>query len=206
MTFGGRSSYGTMSPGRHRAFRFALVLLGVLLVMAFPKTRAIATAPFHATKAATAAAADYAGQVGPGRTGFAIAVLNGLHVRATTPDVDAMDVWETSEGGGFGNQAANNPLNINPGTANWPGHPADGAWAFPSEADGITYTITYLHYSNYTRVLAALRDGTSEHAVLQAIVDSPWAASHYAGNQPMQYALAHTTAARAGRASVTLAA
>jgi hypothetical protein len=193
MTFGGRSSYGRMSPGRHRAFRFSLILLGVLLVMAFPQSRHAVTAPFHATRAATAATADYAGPVGPGRTGFAVAVLNGLDVKATTPDVDAMDVWEAAEGGGFGNQAANNPLNINPGTAPWPGHPADGAWAFPSLRDGIDYTIIYLHYSNYTGILAALRNGTSEHAVLYAIVTSPWASSHYAGNKTMQYALTHTS-------------
>jgi len=50
--------------------------------------------------------------------------------------------------------------------------------------------------SNFAGINAALQAGKSEHAVLQAIVSSPWASSHYAGNTEMQSGLRNTTNGR----------
>ena len=88
--------------------------------------------------------------------------------------------WVHAEGGGFGNQAANNPLNVNPGAgAGWPGYNATGAWAFPDAATGLRYTISTVQ--NYPGIQAALRAGDSAQSVCDAIMASPWAASHYDG-------------------------
>jgi hypothetical protein len=79
----------------------------------------------------------------------------------------AVRAWVHAEGGGFGNQAENNPLNVNPGAgAGWP-------------ATGLRYTIATVQ--NYPGIQAALRAGDSAQAVCDAIMASPWAASHYDG-------------------------
>jgi hypothetical protein len=177
--------------------------------MVFPSHHAAAAA---AAPAAPVVSTDYAGPVGAGRAGFARAVLSGSHLPATASNVDAFVIWEAAEGGGFGNQAANNPLNLNPSAAqasSWPGSQADGAWAFNTEAQGIDYTITYLAtYSNYAGIRAAFASGhASVHSILVAIVTSPWASSHYVGNSYMQDELAATAALRTvPRSALTLAA
>lgn len=134
---------------------------------------------------------------GPGRVGWAQSLLRAIGAPQTQANKAAIVVWEVSEGGGFGNQATNNPLNLNPGPgANWPGHNANGAWAFPTAEDGLRETARYLGMPNYIGINAALMSGKNEHAVLQAIVSSPWAASHYAGNNEMQSGLRNTTRGR----------
>jgi len=100
----------------------------------------------------------------------------------TRCDKVAVRVWMSHEGGGFGNQAVGNPLNLNPpaGTG-WPGHQVTGAWAFPSTraglADGLRYTVATV--ANYPGIQAALRAGDNAQAVLTQVEDSPWAQSHY---------------------------
>jgi hypothetical protein len=131
----------------------------------------------------------WTGSVTAGRAEFARELIHGVGARASGAHLAAVEVWELAEGGGFGNQASNNPLNINPGSASWPGYPADGAWAFPTWGDGLSETIAYLKMPNYAGILRALRSRTDEHAVLVEIVASPWAGSHYSGNQVMQQAL-----------------
>lgn len=99
---------------------------------------------------------------------------------ATACNDSAVLAWVTREGGGFGNQAENNPLNVNPGAgAGWPGYDATGAWAFPDAATGLKYTVATVQ--NYPGIQAALRAGDSAQAVCDAIMASPWAASHYDG-------------------------
>lgn len=101
----------------------------------------------------------------------------------TACNLNAVTEWEAREGGGFGNQAAYNPLNVNPGPgAGWPGYNATGAWAFPDAATGLRYTVSTLNNGDYGAVLAALRAGNSAQAVCDAIMASPWAASHYDGS------------------------
>jgi hypothetical protein len=118
---------------------------------------------------------------GGSRASFAKALLKAIGAPLSAGNIKAVTSWETIEGGGFGNQAANNPMNLNPGKANWPGHNADGAWAFPTLADGLKYTAQYLGMSNYSGILSALKADTkgSGISVINAIMDSPWAQSHY---------------------------
>ena len=131
--------------------------------------------------------------VGPGRSGWARALLSLVGAPQTKANIDGIIAWEIAEGGGFGNQASYNPLNLNPGPgANWPGHNASGAWAFPNAQSGLAETATYLRMSNFSGILSALRSGRSEHSLLEAIVNSPWAGSHYSGNQEMMTALSRS--------------
>jgi cell wall-associated NlpC family hydrolase len=130
---------------------------------------------------------------GSSRSSFAKALLQAIGAPNNQNTMDSMLVWEIAEGGGFGNQASNNPLNLNPGPgAGWPGHNASGAWAFPNLATGLKYTAQVIDQSNFSSILQAFRSGTSEHSILEAIVQSPWAASHYQGDNEMLAALAAT--------------
>jgi len=113
-------------------------------------------------------------------SGFASALLAADSLPRTSCNLSAVMAWERAEGGGFGNQAEFNPLNTNPGPgAGWPGYNADGAWAFPNAADGLLYTVRTLNNGDYGGILSALRAGNSAQAVCNAIMASPWAASHY---------------------------
>ena len=112
--------------------------------------------------------------------GWAHSLLKAEGFPRTTCNMNAVMTWERYEGGGFGNQAAFNPLNVNPGPgAGWPGYNAIGAWAFPDALTGLKYTIATLNNGNYGGIISALQAGGNAQAVCNAIQDSPWAASHY---------------------------
>lgn len=114
--------------------------------------------------------------------GWARGLLAADRLPQTGCNVSAVLEWEAREGGGFGNQAHYNPLNVNPGPgAGWPGYNATGAWAFPDAATGLRYTVATLNNGYYGGILAALRAGNSAQAVCNAIMASPWAASRYGG-------------------------
>jgi len=114
--------------------------------------------------------------------GFAKALLKSDGLPVTGANMCAVTTWEAHEGGGFGNQASFNPLNTNPGPgAGWPGHNAIGAWAFPDAQTGLKYTVATLNNGSYGGIIAALRNGHDGQGVLNAIMASPWAASHYGG-------------------------
>ena len=116
------------------------------------------------------------------RTGWARALLAADRLPQTSCNLSAVTEWEIREGGGFGNQAAYNPLNVNPGPgAGWPGYPAIGAWAFPDAVTGLRYTVSTLNNGYYGGILAALRAGDSAQGICDAIMASPWAASRYGG-------------------------
>jgi hypothetical protein len=147
----------------------------------------VALAGFHAYESG-AAAIPATLAVFPGGTslgthaGWARALLAADRLPRTSCNLSAVLEWERAEGGGFGNQASYNPLNVNPGPgAGWPGYNATGAWAFPDAATGLRYTVATLNNGNYGGILAALRRGNSAQAVCDEIEHSPWAASHYGG-------------------------
>lgn len=114
------------------------------------------------------------------RSGWARAFLAAIGEPVTRCNRKTVVQWELREGGGFGNQAANNPLNVNPGAgAGWPGYNATGAWAFPDPQTGLDYTVRTIRNGNYRAVLDALSRGNDPQGVVGAIVASPWAGSHY---------------------------
>lgn len=114
--------------------------------------------------------------------GWAKAFLAGAHLPLTSCNYHAVLEWESREGGGFGNQASYNPLNVNPppGTS-WPGYHAEGAWAFPDARTGLNYTISTLYNGYYATIIATFKIGNSAQQDCDAIEDSPWASSHYGG-------------------------
>lgn len=115
-------------------------------------------------------------------SGWAKAFLAADGKPLTKCNRNAVVAWEYAEGGGFGNQAQNNPLNVNPpyGTG-WPGYHATGAWAFPDAETGLRYTVATIRNGSYQGIQDALRAGDDAQAVCNAIMASPWAASHYSG-------------------------
>lgn len=115
-------------------------------------------------------------------SGWAKAFLTTAHLPSSTCNYNAVREWETGEGGGFGNQASYNPLNVNPpaGTP-WPGHHVMGAWAFPDAKTGLKYTVQTLYNGYYATIIATFKIGNSAQQDCDAIEDSPWAASHYYG-------------------------
>lgn len=119
------------------------------------------------------------------RSGWARAFLAAAGEPVTRCNRRVVVQWEIREGGGFGNQAANNPLNVNPGPgAGWPGYNATGAWAFPDPQTGLNYTVQTIRNGNYGPVLDALSQGNDPQGVVNAIVASPWAGSHYGWSWP----------------------
>lgn len=118
--------------------------------------------------------------IGTSRLTWAKAFLREIPEPVTACNKNAVVAWETAEGGGFGNQASNNPLNVNPpaGTP-WPGYHAIGAWAFPRPGIGLHYTVLTILNGNYGGILAALHRANDAQAVATAIENSPWAQSHY---------------------------
>ena len=117
------------------------------------------------------------------RGGWARAFLAADGMPESRCDRRAVVAWEVAEGGGFGNQATNNPLNLNPpANVGWPGQEAIGAWAFPDttqgQVDGLRYSVTNVQ-KYYPGIQSALRAGDNDQAVLTAVEDSPWAGSHY---------------------------
>lgn len=106
-------------------------------------------------------------------------LIQALGVPNTASNIEFIYQWEKSEGGG----GKYNPLNQGP----VPGAPTmtstgqqygGGAADFVSWASGIQGAVDYLHMSNYTKVLAALKAGDG-NAAKTALWSSPWASSHY---------------------------
>lgn len=173
-----RYRYRGRRTGRDKAIGLAI---GVVLAIA-GGAKAVPGIANHGARAATAAVIVPGGSDLSTPAGWDHALLAALNDPQTSCDFNAVAEWERREGGGFGNQASFDPLNVNPGPgAGWPGHPAIGAWAFPDAVTGLRYTVATLNNGYYGGILAALRAGNSAQAVCDAIMASPWAASHYDG-------------------------
>jgi hypothetical protein len=156
------------------------IAVAVIAAGAVSHPKAVTNAVHHAD--AGLPAAIPAGSDLNNPDGWAKALLAADSLPVTACNLSAVTEWEVREGGGFGNQAAYNPLNVNPGAgAGWPGHAAIGAWAFPDAATGLRYTVATLNNGDYTGILTALQAGSNAQAVCDAIMASPWAASHYDG-------------------------
>lgn len=167
-----------------RLDRRTLAVAGVILVLVLAAAGGTKAGRHAAGKVAAEAASVTATVTGGDNLntpdGWADALLAAMSWPHTSCNFNAMTTWESREGGGFGNQAAYNPLNVNPpADTPWPGSPAIGAWAFPDAKDGLTYTVQTLSNGDYGAIDAAFRVGTSAQADCDAIEDSPWATSHY---------------------------
>lgn len=161
-----------------------MALMGKLKIAAGATVVVFAAHAYQSGAAATpATVAALPGGTSLGtHAGWARALLAADSLPQTSCNLNAVLEWERAEGGGFGNQAAYNPLNVNPGPgAGWPGHNATGAWAFPDAATGLRYTVATLNNGYYGGILAALRAGNDAQRVCNEIERSPWAASHYRG-------------------------
>jgi hypothetical protein len=185
------SSYTYRLPRRYRyrgyrkaSSRDKAAIAVLIAVVAAGMAGGKAVSPHHGRDGVAAAGIPF---IGGGtsldtRAGWARGLLAADRLPQTSCNMSAVLEWEAREGGGFGNQAHYNPLNVNPGPgAGWPGYSAIGAWAFPDAQTGLRYTVATLNNGYYGGVLAALRRGNSAQGVCDAIMASPWAASRYGG-------------------------
>lgn len=106
-------------------------------------------------------------------------LLDAIGAPKTPGNVQVIYDWEVSEGGG----GKYNPLNQGP----VPGHPeltttgsqyGGGAADYASWQAGLQGAADYLNMSNFRAIKNALVSGNSS-AARNAIISSPWAASHY---------------------------
>jgi hypothetical protein len=175
-------SYGRRFRYRRKiSSREALIGVAVFVALvAASGAKAVTVAAHHGAASQGRAVAIPPGRDLGTRSGWAKALLAADSLPVTACDMSAVTEWEIREGGGFGNQAENDPLNLNPGAgSNWPGYAAIGAWAFPTAAIGLSYTVRTLNLPAYGGIRSALEAGISAQAVCDAIEDSPWASSHY---------------------------
>jgi len=103
-------------------------------------------------------------------------------IGATTANISLMVAWMNNEGGLW----ADNPLNTSLDSANYPHQfttagQDTGIPIFPTIQTGIDATATTLLSNNaYTPILTVLNGGTGSCvAFARAVIQSPWAASHY---------------------------
>lgn len=161
---------------KRSGFFWSAILVGIIAagISGGPKAAHVAPKIYNAIM----------GSSGPLDTpsGWAKAFLTAAHLPSTVCNYNAVRAWEAGEGGGFGNQASYNPLNVNPpkGTP-WPGEHVIGAWAFPDAETGLKYTVQTLYNGYYNAVIYTFKQGNSAQADCNAIMSSPWASSHYYG-------------------------
>jgi hypothetical protein len=123
-------------------------------------------------------------QNGPGAAAtWADDLLRKIGAPLTPGNEQVIYDWEVSEGGG----GAYNPLNQGP----VPGHPeltttgqqyGGGAADFAGWAAGLQGAADYLSMASYLPIREALVSNDPA-AARSAIIDSPWAASHYGGGR-----------------------
>jgi len=108
------------------------------------------------------------------RTAWAVALLPARKLPISVNGLVAVVAWETAEGGGFGNEAQNNPLNT---TQDWPGSwtiNSDGVRGYATYADGLWATVQTLGYGAYVGILAALKAGADPYATATTVGATPW--------------------------------
>jgi len=138
------------------------------------------------------------------RLDFARGVLSLLGAPDTPDNEAAMLTWMwAEEGPGINDGASFNPLNISAGDYPHSGTGGAGAYAFVSFDQGVQVTADFLHQGIYAGIVSALQSGGSGSSVLQAIQDSPWAASQYGGQLVGE--ISGTLADWAGRAGAPIA-
>lgn len=116
------------------------------------------------------------------REQFAIDLLAALgNTQPTVATVAFVVEWTLAEDGSDGALARNNPLNTtqSSGAANAVIN-GDGVKGYATYQDGLDATVTTLTNGLYNPLVSALQTNDAAGA-LQALIASPWAASHYGG-------------------------
>jgi hypothetical protein len=126
------------------------------------------------------------------REDFAAAVIKGLGGTPTTQNIANMFMWESKEGGNWGNTAKFNPLNTSyqeQGSTNFnTGKPGSGVQAYLSWQQGVDATIKTLtgaHAADrgYTNIVKSLTGGGASNADFFKLMQaSAWDAGHYGGS------------------------
>lgn len=115
---------------------------------------------------------------------WATALLQRMGAPVTNENLTAIMTWMKREGGNWGNSAKYNPLNTTLGAPGAKAINKVGVKAFTSWDQGLQATTDTLQKGGqgYENIWAALKQGNSATAVLQAIQQSNWAGkSHYGG-------------------------
>lgn len=123
---------------------------------------------------------------------FADRVLQGLGDQPTSQDVQALEEWETGEGGAGpqwgdpANTADYNPLDTTlaePGSSTVVGGAAEaaGVQSYTSWQQGVAATVSTLEEDQpgYAEIRQALAEGTSSQAVEQAVLGSKWGTTSF---------------------------
>jgi hypothetical protein len=109
-------------------------------------------------------------------------ILTGIGAKATPENIKLMQSWRNAEGGTHNN----NPFNT---TQNWAGASGGGVKRYQTRQQGIDATVDTLVNAGartggrgyYSGVVSGFRTNNPAKTA-QAIVASPWAASHYGGD------------------------
>lgn len=92
----------------------------------------------------------------------------------TAANLTGLVAWETGEGGGFGNEAENNPLNTTlPYARSWPINYAN-VQSYATEQDGLMATWETLTNGDYGVVLSCLANSAPPAGLAEAIGSTPW--------------------------------
>jgi hypothetical protein len=116
------------------------------------------------------------------REAWAVSLLKALHLPITNQNVADITYWETREGGGFGNIAANNPLNTKRSGFGgvWVANKASKA--YPTPKLGLEATVATLKNGLYNNIINVLKNQGTPSQFNAALVSSGWAQSHYGKN------------------------
>lgn len=110
---------------------------------------------------------------------FAYDLLHGIRAPINPETLAFIYSWEVREGGG----GKYNPLNQGPykGLSTTGEQYGGGAADYASFKDGVRGSVAYLNMPNFEGIRNALQEGNVP-AARTALIESPWAASHYGGN------------------------
>lgn len=116
---------------------------------------------------------------------WATSFLQRVGAPVTNENLSAIKTWMNREGGHWKNTASYNPLNTTMGATGAKSMNKVGVKAYLSWDQGLQATVDTLQGRGhgYENIIAALKQGGSSTAVLQAIQQSDWAGkSHYGYN------------------------
>ena len=117
---------------------------------------------------------------------WATSLLQRMGAPVTSQNLSAIMTWMQREGGNWKNNASFNPLNTTLGATGSKSINKVGVKAYTSWDQGLQATIDTLQGTRgagYEGIMAALQQGNSATAVLQAVQQSSWAGkSHYGYN------------------------